>query len=137
MKTTDQNLNNILKEKLIKDAQAFKKKPSAKVFDSIVQSIENTNNTDIESKSFVSFNWLIPSGFVAAALMLIMLNLIPEPVIEKQPVHALSEQKMVEISNLNINTLSVALESKLISKIQAEQKALNADFNYMKKFFTL
>ena len=133
MKSIEQKL----KQKLVQDAQAFKKTPAQKVHNTIMHRIENTKKAQQKVKSFRLLNWLIPTGFAAAASMLVVMNITPTSISDKAVIQSNLNYQVVKLSKLDIKALSMALESNLTSNIQAEKKALLADLNYIKNIFTL
>ncbi|MFK8010553.1 MAG: hypothetical protein AB8B80_00835 [Marinicellaceae bacterium] len=126
-----------LEQQLKRDAKAFYKNPPHGFHESVMRKVENTVHSNGKVKSFETFKWFIPSGFVAAAIMLVVINMTPATKIDSTVAQTHLNLKSVQISKLNINDLSMNLESNLISHIQAEKKALQADFQYMKSKFTL
>ena len=125
-----------IEQKLKLDARAFKMNPDQKLHDNIMHKINNSKRTQQNHNALRKFHWLIPTGFAMAALILVVMNITPNEIDEtvSQPNF---NKNIVKLSKLNINALSSALESNLVSNIQAEQKAIQADLKYFKTIFSL
>ena len=133
-------MNTIMKsieQKLKQDAQAFKKFPSESVHSTIMHGIENVQTTSQSLKILRNYRWLMPTGLATAALLVLMMNLIPmnnhpTSIGVSKPV-----TQIIKLPKINIATLSMSFESSLIGGIAAEKKAIQADLNYIKTMFTL
>ena len=136
------SIEHKLKKKLVKDAQAFNQDPAQSVQDAImqnIQAIQNKPSTTQLKTSSTRFNWLLPTGLATAALVVVMMNLAPTAINNPEKIiHQPYQNKPIaKLSQVDVKALSTAFESSLVSGINAEKKALQADFEYFKSIFSL
>lgn len=125
-----------IEQKLKLDAKAFKQNPADIVYDNIMQSIESIKEKQSRT-SIKSFNWLMPTGLAIAALLVVMMNIIPMNQHDKIIANPQQNKILVKLPQVDVQALSISLGSSFISGITAEKKALQADLIYMKTIFSL
>ncbi len=126
-----------IEQKLKLDAQAFKKSTPESVHDTIMQGIENVEINSQPQKRIRNYNWLMPTGLATAALMVLMINLMPVSN-QTNPIETIKQNTTrIKLPEINIAAISLSVETNLTSKINAEKKAIQADLNYIKTMFTL
>ena len=83
-------------------------------------------------------NWLLPTGLATAGILVLMMYLpiTTQNHVNKTPVHPQNNKK-IQLSQVNMKSLSQSLESNLMNPITAEKKALQADLEYFKSLFSL
>ena len=131
-----------IEDKLRKDAELFNKKIVAnndlEVINAKIIAAINSQNIYSQKNSHNSrgtFRWLIPSGLVAAAVLL-MVNI---NIHEQQKLKYNPNNNLVLMLDKKINPtqLSLSIENKLTTKYIQEQVALNKDLIQIKNLFFL
>lgn len=125
---------NGIKQKLKEDSQAFKITPDSRLHRNIMKNIQQSDAI-IRQKSSWFNHWLIPAGFMAAASLILVLNL-SNPLqndMTKNPIIVMNEN----VQLVDFDELSTTLEANLLSSINLEKQALQKDFEYMQSLFIL
>jgi hypothetical protein len=125
---------NSLKKKLKEDAKAFALKPDCSLHHNIMNKIEKANLLKIQKYSWVN-HWLLPAGFVAAASLLVLIN-ISKPLSTDSSDNLIGENQEI-VQYLDIDSLSLSLESNLLGRINSEKQALKRDFETLKNLYVL
>jgi hypothetical protein len=124
-----------IEHKLKEGALVFKQKPSESIHRNIMSNIQDIRMNNKSRRFNKLFQWMIPVGVSAAALLFVVMNL-SEPIVEKNTVETIVAMDG-NIQSINIAGLSLAFESQLMNAITLEKQALQKDLDYMQSLFAL
>jgi hypothetical protein len=126
---------NGIEKKLKEDALIFKHKPSESTHRNIMRNIQGISIENTSKRANKFHQWMIPVGVSAAALLFVVMN-FSEPMVEKNSVESIITINE-KIHSINLDGLSLAFESELMSSITLEKEAIQKDLAYMQSLFVL
>ncbi len=139
------NINSI-EQKLKEGAKTFRVEPRSIVHENIMKNVASRPpeiSVPLIKSQKPSWHWFLPAGLTAVIAMSVFIFVnndvqdLPKAASNNSHLSSelLSMTKVVE--QMDVNVLSLALETELTTKMESEKKALMKDFYYLKTFFAI
>lgn len=128
-----------LKQSLKQEATAFEINPPESAHSEIMRKVEiqglKSGRLDKGITHSRKINWFLPMGATLTALILVMMNL-PQS-IESNSSDSSLENSTLPLQIVDLDDLSMRLETHLANEFKQEQEAIKKDLIYMKNLFLL